>query len=250
VATTRVTAEQSKEIADGLGWKNVYNDVYPSLGPTSWTPYAQALKDKGVKGLIWVGEPEFLGKLLEAMANIGYSPEFIKTDANHYDQKLIDIAGDALADKNVYVQSGFYPFEKANSSNATGQYLDAFKEYKPDGKNRTNLGLQAWSAWLLFAKASKECGNDLTRTCMYDNAKKVTEWTGGGLHAPSDPASGEAGDCFAADIATPTGFVLATDTKPNDSIYNCNPKNVYTLKGDYGKGLTLADVGQDIKNLK
>ncbi len=42
----------------------------------------------------------------------------------------------------------------------------------PDGKSRTYLGLQAWSAWLLFSQAAKECGNDLTRTCMYDNAQE------------------------------------------------------------------------------
>jgi hypothetical protein len=248
VATTRITANQSKEIANGLGWKNVYDDVYPSLGPTSWTPYAQALKDKGVKGLIWVGEPEFLGKLLEAMSNIGYSPEFIKTDANHYDQKLITAGGPAIKD-NIYIRSAFYPFEAAKSGTATQQYLDAFAQYKPDGKNKTYLGLQAFSAWLLFAQAAKECGNDVTRKCVYDNAKKVTEWTGGGLHAKTNPNSGKAGECFLLEKATPSGFETV-DVQANDGVFNCNPKNVVVLKGDYGKGVTLADVGKTINDLK
>ena len=143
------------------------------------------------------------------------------------------------------MQSSFYPFEKANKSTATGQYLEAFKQYKPGGKNKTYLGLQAWSAWLLFAKAAKECGNDLTRKCMYDNAKKVTSWTGGGLHATTEPGAGTSSDCFALEQATPSGFKLVTDTKPNDGIFNCSPKNVYTLKGDYGKGVTLAGRGQE-----
>jgi ABC-type branched-subunit amino acid transport system substrate-binding protein len=250
LSTTKAVMDQQVEAAEAAGWKFVYNDQYPAAGATDWTPYAQQIKSSGVKGLFWVGEPENLAALTKALKNIGYKLDFIRTDANHYDQKLIEIAADALSDENVYVQSGFYPFEKAKSSNATGQYLDAFKQYKPDGKNRTNLGLQAWSSWLLFAQAAKECGNDLTRTCLYDNAKKVTDWTGGGLHAATDPGSGESGDCVAVQIATPTGFKLATDTKPNDGIYQCSPKNVYTLKGDYGTGLTLADVGQDIKNLK
>lgn len=248
VATTRVTANQSKEIADGLGWKNLYNDVYPSLGPTSWTPYAQALKEKGVKGLIWVGEPEFLAKLLEAMSNIGYSPVFIKTDANHYDQKLIDAGGAAIKD-NVYIRSAFFPFEEAKAGTATQQYLDAFAKYAPDGKNKTYLGLQAFSSWLLFAQAAKECGNDVTRKCVYDNAKKVTEWTGGGLHAKTNPGSGKAGECFTIEKATPSGFETV-DVQPNDGIFNCNPKNVVVLKNDYGKGVTLADVGKSISDLK
>ena len=52
------------------------------------------------------------------------------------------------------------------------------------------------------------------------------------------------------ELATPSGFKLVTDTKPNDGIFNCSPKNVYTLKGDYGKGVTLKDVGQSISNMK
>ena len=45
-----------------LGWKKVYDDVYPPPGVSDWTPYAQKLKDNGTKGLIWVGEPENLGE--------------------------------------------------------------------------------------------------------------------------------------------------------------------------------------------
>jgi hypothetical protein len=85
---------------------------------------------------------------------------------------------------------------------------------------------------------------------MYDNAKKITQWTGGGLHAETAPGPNTAVACFGAELATPDGFKLQTDTKPNDGIFNCSPKNVYKLQGDYGTGVTLADVGQNIKNMK
>jgi ABC-type branched-subunit amino acid transport system substrate-binding protein len=250
ISTTKIVADQDTEAAKAAGWKVVYSDQYPAAGVTDWTPYAQGIKSAGVKGLVWVGEPENLAAMMKALKNIGYKLDFVRTDANHYDQKLISIAGDALSDNNVFVQSSFYPFEKANKSNATGEYLQAFKDYKPGGKSNTYLGLQAWSAWLLFAKAAKACGNDLTRTCMYDNAKKVTSWTGGGLHATTDPGAGTSSDCYALEQATPSGFKLVADTKPNDGIFNCSPKNVYTLKGNYGKGVTLKDVGQNISNMK
>jgi ABC-type branched-subunit amino acid transport system substrate-binding protein len=250
LVTTKDVAAQNAEAAKALGWTIVYNDQYPAAGATDWTPYAQKLKDANVKGLIWVGEPENLAALLKALKNIGYTLDFIRTDANHYDQKLISVAGSALADKNVYIQSSFYPFEQAKPSNATGEYLAAFKEYKPEGKNRTYLGLQAWSAWLLFAEAAKQCGNDLTRTCVYDKAKQITSWTGGGLHAKTNPGSGRSTPCYAVELATPKGFVLMTDTKPNDSIYRCDPKAVHTLTGSYGTGLTVEDVGQSMANLK
>ena len=94
---------------------------------SDWTPYAQKLKDTGTKGLIWVGEPEGLGGLMGALRDIGYQLDFIRADANHYDRKLIDTAGTALADRNVYVSSAFYPFEQAKPTNATGEYLQGVR---------------------------------------------------------------------------------------------------------------------------
>jgi ABC-type branched-subunit amino acid transport system substrate-binding protein len=248
VDTTKIVARQADEAVQSLGWKKVYDDVYPAAGVTDWTPYAQKLKENGTKGLIWVGEPENLGKLLVALNDIGYQLDFIRTDANHYDQKLIDTAGSAL--KNVYVRSAFEPFEVAAAGSPTEQYLDAFKKYLPNGKAKALLGLQAWSAWLLFATAANECGNDLTRKCVYDNAKKIKEWTGGGLHATSDLTTGRAPDCFAELIASPSGFKLVSDLKPNEGIYRCDKGNVYTLTGDYPKGVTLADVGKSMADFK
>ena len=84
---------------------------------------------------------------------------------------------------------------------------------------------------------------------MYDNLKKVTDWTGGGLHATQNPGANKPGDCFTLIKATPTGFQLAK-INPNDGIYSCNPNNLYTLTGDYGKGVTLQDVGKSINDLK
>ncbi len=208
--STREAGNQNKDVVDALGWKKVYDDVYPSLGPTSWTPYAQSLKSAGVKGLIWVGEPEFLAKLIQAMNDINYSPDFISINANNYDRGLIDNAGAALKD-NVYMSTPFVPFEEAKPGSATKQYLDAFAEYLPDGKARAAYGAQAFSAWLLFAQSAKACGNDLTRKCVYDNAKQVTDWTGGGLHAPQNVRANSVSECMTVLKATARGFVRVKD---------------------------------------
>ncbi len=250
IETTKVVADDNAAAAKSLGWKIVYNDVYPVVGLADWTPYAQKLKDSGTKGLIWVGEPEGLAALLGALRDINYQLDFIRADANHYDQKVIQLAGPSLADGNLFINSAFYPFELAKPTNATGQYLQAFEDYKPDGKKRTYLGLQAWSAWLLFAQAASSCGNELTRTCAYDAAKQVTSWTGGGLHAETSPGANGGTECYAALRATPDGFVLVTDTNPNRGIYNCNPKNTIARPKDPADVTTLKDVGQDIKNMK
>jgi hypothetical protein len=119
----------------------------------------------------------------------------------------------------------------------------------PNGKSRAYLGLQAWSSWLLWAQAAKECGSDLTRQCVYDNLKQVTDWTGGGLHSPQESGTNTPGDCYTLFEASPDGFTLA-EIDPNDGIYSCNADNLYTLTGDYPQGVTLEDVGKSESDLK
>lgn len=248
IDTTKIVARQGDEAAKSLGWTKVYDDLYPPTGATDWTPTAQKIKDSGVKALLWTGEPENLAKLMQALTDIGYKLDFVRTDANHYDDKLISQGGPAI--QNVYVRTAFAPFELAKSGSATQEYLDAFKKFLPNGKSKAALGLQAWSAWLLFATAANDCGNDLTRKCVYDNARKVTAWTGGGLHATVDLSSGKAPDCFTELVASSSGFKIIDDLKKTEGIYHCDPKSVYTLTGDYGKGGTLADVGKSLTDLK
>ena len=248
VDATKVTAREGDEVAKSLGWTKVYDDLYPPLGLLDWTPVAQKIKDNGVKGLLWTGEPENLAKLEQALSDIGYSLDFIRVDANHYDAKLQETGGAAV--KNVYVRSIFAPFETAQPGSATQQYLDAFKKYLPSGKAKALLGLQAWSAWMLFATAANKCGNDLTRKCVYDNARAIKQWTGGGLHAAIDLSAPKASPCFVEFLASSSGFTVVKDLKTTDGIYRCDPGGVHTLTGDYGKGVTLADVGKTMADFK
>jgi ABC-type branched-subunit amino acid transport system substrate-binding protein len=248
IPSTRAAAAQNKEVVDALGWKKVYDDVYPALGPTSWTPYAESLKSAGVKGLIWVGEPELLAKLIQAMNDIDYSPDFISMNNNNYAQAFIDNAGTALRD--VYTSTPLVPFEGAKRGSATKQYLDAFAEYLPDGKARAAYGAQAFSAWLLFAQSVKACGNELTRKCVYDNAKKVTDWTGGGLHAAQNVRANSVGTCITVLQATTRGFVRVKDLNEPDGIFQCAPGDVHKLKSRSGEGVTLHDVGKSMADFK
>jgi ABC-type branched-subunit amino acid transport system substrate-binding protein len=247
--STREAGNQNKDVVDALGWKKVYDDVFPSLGPTSWTPYAQALKSAGVKGLIWVGEPEFLAKLIQAMNDINYSPDFISINANNYDRGLIENAGAALKN-NVYMSTPFVPFEEAEPGSATDQYLDAFAEYLPEGKAHAAYGAQAFSAWLLFAQAAKACGDDLTRKCVYEKAKQVTDWTGGGLHAPQNVRANRVSECITVVQATTRGFVRVKDLDESEGIFHCAPADVHKLESRAGEGATLRDVGRSMADFE
>ena len=252
LAATELGDKQATEVAKGLGWTVKDNLQYNALGEPSWVPVAQKIKDLGAKGLIYTGEPENYALLAKALQQISYPLDFTIVAANHYDNNLIKQGGSAI--HNVYMTVAFVPYEDANENPPTQQYLDLFAKYKPNGKSHAALGLQTFSAWLLFAKAAAACGDDLTRRCVYDNALKPTDWTGGGLSAPQDVKDQTASTCGILLDASPDGFAVPDDFTINrGKFFNCDPTNVYQLKGDYsqyGKGVTLADVDKSLKDLK
>ena len=89
--------------------------------------------------------------------------------------------------------------------------------------------MNSWSAWLLFAQAAKECGSDLTRECVLDEAGNVEGWDAGGIQAPVDIADGfpASSPCTAVLRATTDGFTYEEDlTQPDSGIFNCAADNL------------------------
>jgi hypothetical protein len=246
--TTVTVSDQNQEAAEAIGFETVHNAQYNAAGESSWAPFAEALRSDDVKGLQWTGEPENLAKLLQAVADLGYELEWVATAANHIDEKLVDQGGGAV--RNVFIAGSVVPFFQAEDNEATQQYQALFEEYLPDGRVNAYLGYQAFSAWLLFATAVKECGSDVTRKCVFEAASGVEDWTGGGLHAPTNPGEGRPAECVTVTEATPDGFQVAEEFEPSEGLYDCNPDNVFELEGDYGGGVTLEDVGKSLDELQ
>jgi hypothetical protein len=162
--------------------------------------------------------------VLEAMERVGYRPQIILQGANFYDQNFADTAGDIA--QNVHVRTAFTPFELADENQATADYLEMIDRFNPGGKTAL-LGMQAMSSYLLFAQSAAACGSELTRACLLEQASSVTEWTAGGLHAPTDPSTTTPAQCFAQLDVTGDGFVLNEElTAPTDGIFNCEDDNV------------------------
>jgi hypothetical protein len=137
----------------------------------------------------------------------------------------------------------------ADKNPATQQYLDLFEKYLPDGKSKALLGYNAFSAWLLFATGVKECGSKVTRKCVLDATGKISDWTGGGLHGVAQPGTGEPTKCGMVVEASPDGFAVPDDFELTDGLFRCSDDSVIKLKGDYGKGAKLEDVGKSLDDL-
>ncbi|RAY12668.1 ABC transporter substrate-binding protein [Actinomadura craniellae] len=246
---TKVLGAQTKETFEAIGGKVVYEGLFPAQGVTNWAPYAQAVKSKGVKGLVFFGSFADLAKLAQALTNINYKLDWIDANSNSYGPAFVKLAGTSLDFQNALADlSGVYPLENASANPATKQVLDLFARYAPKGQV-TLQAVRAFSSWLLFAKSAKACGDALTRKCLYETARKEAAWTGGGLMAPVDFTKQDAPlSCFNVEKASSQGWKPA-DFKPNQGAYRCGaPAHKFT--GTYIKPVTLADVGKSMNDLK
>jgi hypothetical protein len=242
--------QQYQEAGTALGFKTVYDEQYNAVGEATWVPFAQAIKDKGVRGLFYVGEPTNLGKLLAALDQIGYKLDWVGGAGNIYDQSLIDSAGAGLSTNTVYTQTAVTPFLAADKVPAVKQYQELLKKYVPSAKPEAALGLNSFTAWLLWAQSAKACGADLTRKCLLEKGSSTTTWDGGGLSALANPSqTTQPPACISFQKATADGFSLI-NWQSEDGVYNCNPANVVDLKADYGKPAALADVGKTEADVK
>jgi ABC-type branched-subunit amino acid transport system substrate-binding protein len=243
----KVIAAQYKESYAAFGGTVSYDGIYPAQGVADWTPYAQAIKTKGVKGLVFLGDFRQLAKLEQGLTTIGYKLDWIDPNSNAYGPAFVQLAGTALGSQNnVADLSGVAPLEANNP--ATQRVKDLFAKYAPQAQV-TLPALRAFSIWLLFAKAAASCGDALTRKCVYEAARKETAWTGGGLQAPVDLSKQDAPlKCFNVVKATPQGWQPA-DFKPDTDTYRCNEPS-YKFTGNYGKPVTLADVGKSMNDVK
>ncbi|UGQ12625.1 ABC transporter substrate-binding protein [Yinghuangia sp. ASG 101] len=247
---TKVIGAQTEEGLRGVGANVVYSELYPAAGVSDWTPYAQSIKSKGVRGLVYNGSFSQLAKLEQALTAIDYKLDWIDTNSNAYTPDFIQLAGSQAlnSQNNVADLGGVFPLDNAAANPATKQLVDLYAKYAP-GAKLTYPAIKAFSAWLLFAKSASSCGDDLTRKCVYDAALKETSWTGGGLQAPTDLSNNDrAVTCFNVEKATTDGWKPA-DFGADNTGYRCNAVE-YKYTGDYGKALTLADVGKSAADFK
>jgi len=174
-----------------LGFEFVINLEYNIVGEDDWTPFVLDLKDAGVEHVYFTGTclPNY--QAFRAAASVNDFDAFYTTDANFYENSCREANSDGVMDR-TYVRMAFVPFEEREYSEAVSDYLDIMEAA---GGEIALLGMQAASAFMLWATAAKECGSELTRECVLAEAEKIEEWSGGGLHVASNPGVNEPPPC-------------------------------------------------------
>jgi ABC-type branched-subunit amino acid transport system substrate-binding protein len=180
------------------------DQTYPAVGATDWLPYVNALIDSGANSVVWVGDVSFLSSFLTTARQQGWQGRVV-SETNIYDEQLL-AEGDSV--EGTVARVSVHPLEEADRWPAVQKYLELVETYVPDGIVGA-MGMHSVSAWLLFATAATACGeaNDgvLERECVLAAAADVEDWTGGGLHAPQDPAAVEDAS------ASPCGLLVVVE---------------------------------------
>ncbi len=249
ILTAQIVEQQYIEAAEIVGGVTTVERItYNSLGETSWVPIAQKLKSSGVRSLAFVGVPEVLPLLVKAMDEIGYRPELIMADAGFYADVLIERGGSSV--EGVVVRTAYALLEEADRVKAVRDYVDMVEAHTTDGKI-SGLGMQGASAALLFASAARDCivaESVLSRACVLKAAEKYTEWSGGGLHAPSQAGLGVPSPCYQMITVKDGVFTrLYPPVNPTDADraivdtaeitedgWACDESTLVELVGDYG----------------
>ncbi len=171
--------------AKDVGLDNVGTLKFPAINVADWTPYARRFIDMKATSLTFVAEVENLTGFLSKAVEQGWKGTPL-VETNMYEPML---SAEPAAEGTV-LRMTYHPLEEKEMWPGIQKYLDINAKYVPGG-DLGGLGIQSTSAWLLFVTAANACGKnnggEISRDCILEEAAKVKDWTGGGLHGPQDP---------------------------------------------------------------
>lgn len=239
----RLNKEQLKLTGEKVPGFGFVDDIPYAPAGQDFKVTAQQIIDSGATALAFVGEPENFAQLQNFLKEGGYTG-LIFADANHYDPLLFSQGPEAV--EGTLVRMAMHPFEEADKYPATKQWLDIMKTDGASDAKVAALGVQAFSSWLLFATAAKSCiegqgAGVLSRACMMDEAFKIDDWTGGGLHATAHPGTNTPPECSLIMKAAGGKFerLYPEPDSPEDKDgFSCADEPLVTLTGDsLGQGV-------------
>jgi ABC-type branched-subunit amino acid transport system substrate-binding protein len=242
----QTTQQQSDKLIDAYeqrGFDFVFHEA-ANVNESNWAPIVVAMKNRGVKYFTLTSSFEEIVPLQAAMAQQDYKPEVIELETNFYNAKYPKDAGDTA--EGTFVRLTAWPFEEADQNPAMQQYLDILRDAVPEAEPEL-LGVQAFSAGLLWATATKQLGSNVTRQGLYDELKKIKSWNSGGLQGRSNPGDNVPSTCFVIMEVRDGAFVRKYPLPDADAAVYDNDvargmacpsveEGLVQLQGNYGQG--------------
>jgi ABC-type branched-subunit amino acid transport system substrate-binding protein len=188
-------AENAPVEVNAMTKQGLHFDVVQGIDVSefNYAPYAQQLKDEGVKVVLWVGSYQHSLKLAQAMQQIGYKPDLYLRDPTDYIPDFVEQGGEAVDGTVVFLN--FVPFEEAGSNQEMQLYTSWLQQVTP-GAAPTMFGVFSWSAARLFVEKAVALGGKLSRSTLVEALRKTDNWTANGMTAPQHVGSKRTGDCW------------------------------------------------------
>lgn len=237
---TVVAAERSAEAARALGFELVYD---PSVAITeSFDPYVADMAAAGVHHVLWDGDTQRLLDLLASLEAAGLSVGV--NCATACDSALfLESAGEAA--DGVLLWSPYLPLREEAYSPQLAAYREWLAVVAPQATPDLQ-GVAAWAAALLFEEAVRraigagtpaEDPQSLSPASVAGAAAGIVNWHGHGLHAPSNPGTGEPGSCGVVMGASAGNLFRFHPVQPGS--FDCSPENLFILEATAQLGLDL-----------
>ena len=218
--------------AEAQGW-TVADFLEPPTSVENWAPYVEQYQQKGVTAL-WPADDSNFTPFAQAMTTAGYHPDFVILGAQFDNSQTQQAVAANPTLPPVYVETQWWPLAQASQNPSTEELVTIMHKYaKGDPIDFDDE--EGAESWLLWAKAASACGATLTVTCVLNHAAATTNWDAGGIQAPIakltlSNENPQPTPCFAMLQLTAKGIAYDKKlTKPTQSIWNCNPKNVVQL---------------------
>ena len=218
---------------------------FDSSGPTAWDDIVRQLVEAGVTSVYFLGDVSQLVEFSGALSTIGFEPEVVFGDGD----LMSDIAAAVLTEMpagvevldSLRIRSVHPPLDEADSSPAVSSFLEMMSALDPVGR-LAGLGVQTASAMLLFVTAANACldanGSTLERECVLSQAKSISQWTAGGLHAETNPGSDLPPKCIVVlGIQAGRWSRLAPELGSSDDDgrgFLCSDEEPAVIEGDFG----------------
>ena len=221
--------EKMIQAREKFGYTFIYTGKYPVI-ESDWATQIQTLKNKGVQYVTIVDTANAAVLMLQAMNDANYHPKVIDLGQQYYDPT---VAESGVANGSL-VLTNTQPFEEPNA--AITEYVKLLKQASSTAQP-TTLGVQGFSAGLLFATAAKSLGSHLTRTALLAKLHTIHAWDAGGLHPTQDPGANKVNNCTLYLKVQNNKFVREWPAKPStdpNKGFDCDPKAVIGVHGNWG----------------
>ena len=188
VPASKAAALDAMAAARSVGWEFAYERGYQPT-ETDFTADVVRMRQSGVKAF-WTtsADAKTMARLVKAMEQQGFKPEFIAFGASGYDPAFLALAGSASEGVFIDHQLALYQGGDAGSVPEVALFNQWLQKVKP-GYTPDLFAAYAWASGRLLQQALQAAGPQLTRKSLLEALKKIDQFDSNGLVAPAGPAS-------------------------------------------------------------